>query len=416
MRKQELIKACPAKAKTYYKKVGFRLYVRTAPSETRTYYVRYTKKGKSISAKVGLVERMSFNDAQKLALSHEEVNNDNCVSTVSEIIDQFIKARLLSNLSHKYKANCIRSLKCITNSFGDALIVDVTYEHWFDLLSEINETGVTLKRNNVRELGSRVIQHAQAKYPFLINYPSRMTRTFIKHQKRHYPAVITDDQLSVLMRAISTHRGLMVRAALTVLASTMLRPGEVCALQWEHIDLNACEIRLPGELVKQNAHTVSDDMRKFQTQDHVVPLSTQMITLLTEIHKVSGHRKYVFCGVSGSAGFHKKMATSSLVNAIKSKKLPFLHTPHGFRATASTLLRKMKVVDSDAIELQLSHMIKNSNGRAYDRHDYIDERREMLQKWSDYLERLTSSRDVQDARTVVDIKSARSYIVRRITY
>ena len=64
-------------------------------------------------------------------------------------------------------------------------------------------------------------------------------------------------------------------------------------------------------------------------------------------------------------------------------------SPHGFRAMARTLLDEELNYRVDWIEHQLAHQVKDPNGRAYNRTKYLPQRKKMMQKWADYLEKIS---------------------------
>lgn len=125
---------------------------------------------------------------------------------------------------------------------------------------------------------------------------------------------------------------------------------------------------------------------------HTVPLSRQAIEILQELKPLTGRFPYVFPSARGASRCMSENAIRVALRAMGYDNDTM--TPHGFRSMASTLLNQMKTKDgvrrwdADAIERQLAHKEKNQIRAAYDRAEHLEERREMLQVWADYLDDL----------------------------
>jgi integrase len=153
-------------------------------------------------------------------------------------------------------------------------------------------------------------------------------------------------------------------------------------MEWSEVNLDAAEWNIPTEKMKLKAQTKID--RKGQY--HLVPLSSQAIQILKELHPLTCHSKYVFPS-------HRSPLRPMSENAITAalRRLGYTGsemTGHGFRATARTILDEVLGFRPDIIEHQLAHAVKDANGRAYNRTSFLDDRRKMMQQWSDYLDGL----------------------------
>ena len=121
-------------------------------------------------------------------------------------------------------------------------------------------------------------------------------------------------------------------------------------------------------------------------EPHSVPLSTQSIALLEELIPHTSQSKYVFPNARGHSRAMSEAAVRTALRTIGYTNDQM--TPHGFRAMARTLLDEVLGYRIDWIEHQLAHAVKDANGRAYNRTTHLNKRREMMQSWSDYLDRL----------------------------
>ena len=125
---------------------------------------------------------------------------------------------------------------------------------------------------------------------------------------------------------------------------------------------------------------------------HVVPLSRQAIAVLRDLHPLTGHGRYLF--PSPRTG-ERPMSDNGVLSALRRMGFPKDEmTGHGFRAMARTLLAERLNVDEAVIEAQLAHAVKDSLGRAYNRTEFLDQRRKMIQAWADYLDQLRTGAEV----------------------
>ena len=188
------------------------------------------------------------------------------------------------------------------------------------------------------------------------------------------PAAVGD-----LLRALDTYTGQPTTAAALQLAPLLfVRPGNLRAMEWAELDLDAAVWRIPaGKMKMREAHTV--------------PLATQAVAILRELQPLSSRSRYVFPSLRSA---DRNMSENTINAALR--RLGFdkdTMTGHGFRAMASTLLNEMGW-PPDVIERQLAHAERNKVRAAYNRAQYLAERARMMQAWADYLDGLRQGADV----------------------
>ncbi|MEM5345796.1 site-specific integrase, partial [Paraburkholderia azotifigens] len=153
-----------------------------------------------------------------------------------------------------------------------------------------------------------------------------------------------------------------------------VRPGELRMAKWDQFDFDKAQWR----------YTVS----KTKTE-HLVPLATQAMAILRELHALTGHRSYVFPGRDV-----KKPMSGAAINAAL-RRMGFDTkteiTGHGFRAMARTILHEQLRFPSEVIEHQLAHKVPDALGTAYNRTKFINDRTVMMQRWADYLDGLKAN-------------------------
>jgi integrase len=193
-------------------------------------------------------------------------------------------------------------------------------------------------------------------------------------------AAITDPaKIAELMRAIDGYEGQPATAAALRLAPLVfVRPGELRGADWSEFELSGTEPiwRIPAERMK---------MREM----HLVPLSAQAVTILTDLHALTGPKGLVFPSVRSPL---RPISDNTLNAALR--RLGYSSeemTSHGFRAMASTLLNEQGF-PPDVIELQLAHAERNKVRAAYNRAQRLPERRKMLQAWADYIDGLKAQK------------------------
>ncbi len=191
---------------------------------------------------------------------------------------------------------------------------------------------------------------------------------------KHYAAITEPKEVGPLLRSIHGYTGHpYATAALKLSPLLFVRPGELRSAEWNEIDLEIAEWRIPGHKMKMKA-------------DHIVPLTTQALEILKSMHAMTGHGKYVFPSIrTGERCMSENTVNAALRSLGYSKEVM---TAHGFRAMARTIMDEVLGERVDLIEHQLAHAVKDPNGRAYNRTAHLPARREMMQRWGDYLDEL----------------------------
>ncbi len=202
----------------------------------------------------------------------------------------------------------------------------------------------------------------------------------------HYAAITDPDEVGQLLRAIDAFRGtLVVKCALQLAPLLFVRPGELRKAQWDEFDLDKAEWNIPAARMKSK-------------RAHLVPLATQAIATLRELQPLTGHGRFVFPGRDP-----QKCMSDAAVNAALRRMGYDTRTEitgHGFRAMARTILHEQLAVERDVIEHQLAHRVGDALGTAYNRTQFIKQRRAMMQRWADYLDKLKAGPPTRRVRRV----------------
>lgn len=212
---------------------------------------------------------------------------------------------------------------------------------------------------------------------------------------RHHAAVTDPKQAGELLRTMAEYAGHpYTRHALALSALLLLRPGELRQAEWAWIDFDAATMTIPGERMKRKK------AEKLNGTPHVVPLAPQALAILREQQALAGEGRYVFPSLQTA----DRCMSENTVN-VALRRMGYSRdtmTAHGFRAMARTMIAERLGVAPEVIEAQLAHAVGDALGRAYNRTTFIEQRRDMMLKWADFLDRL------RDGARVLPFKSAQA--------
>ena len=193
-------------------------------------------------------------------------------------------------------------------------------------------------------------------------------------KQNHFASITGPPAVGELLRAIDGFRGtFVVQCALRLAPLFFVRPGELRKAEWAHFDLDKAEWRYLASKTKT---------------EHLVPLASQAVAILHELHALTGHGRYVFPGRDPQKPMSEAAVNAALRRMGYDTKTEI--TGHGFRAMARTILHEEIGIAPEIIEHQLAHRVPDSLGTAYNRTKFIKERRAMMQRWADYLNDLAA--------------------------
>ncbi len=204
-------------------------------------------------------------------------------------------------------------------------------------------------------------------------------------EEQHHAAITDEKEFGGLLRAIDEFDGWpTLKVALQIMALCYPRPVELRHAEWGHFDF------------KEKVWTIPEHLAKMR-RPHDIPLSSQALTIIQGLKPISGDSQYVFPSLRS---LRKVISENGMNSALR--RMGYMkeeHTSHGFRASASSILNQRKYgFHPDVIERSLAHIDKNQVRRAYNRHEYWDERVVMAQAWADICDalKLQKRRDNDD--------------------
>ncbi|MFY9476355.1 MAG: integrase arm-type DNA-binding domain-containing protein [Aquabacterium sp.] len=263
---------------------------------------------------------------------------------------------------------------------GRLPIAGITPRDVLDMVRKVEKRGALDSATRIKQLCGQIFRYAVAEGSAERDVTADLRGALAVSQTKHLAAVTEPKQVGELLRAIQGYSGHPVTvAALQLTPMLFVRPGELRHAEWAEIDLQGAEWRIPGSKMKMGL-------------DHIVPLSTQAVEVLTELQKFTGRHRYVFPSVRTGA---RPMSENTINAALRGMGYSSdVQTAHGFRATARTILDEVLGERVDLIEHQLAHAVKDVNGRAYNRTAHLPARKEMMQRWADYLDKLRAGAEV----------------------
>ncbi|WP_243049332.1 tyrosine-type recombinase/integrase [Dyella sp. RRB7] len=267
---------------------------------------------------------------------------------------------------------------------GQRPITEITALELRDVLKKAEDAGKRETASRVKINAGQVFRWAVLEGRTHSDITASLRGLFTTPKPTHRATITDPKQIGELLRAIEGYTGQFVTlSALKLAPLVFVRPGELRQAAWSEFDLDQAMWRIPGERMKMKAA-------------HLVPLSTQAVEVLRELHKLTGHGHYVFPGVRTAT---RPMSENTVNAALRGLGYTTEQmTGHGFRSMAATRLNEMGW-NADAIERQLAHAESNKVREAYTHAaQYLDERRDMMQAWADYLDGLRAGGNVVPIR------------------
>jgi len=243
-------------------------------------------------------------------------------------------------------------------------------------LQRIENRGAKETAHNGRQVANAIFRYARLTQRCTHSPAEDLKGALSPKITNHRPAITDPAQLGKLLVAIDSYKGThIVRSLMALCPILFQRPGEMIAMEWNELDLDACEWNIPSEKMKMGIA-------------HIVPLPTQAVATLKDLHPLTGQFKYVFPSQSKRRTYHASNGTINKALQNMGVDTKTEHCAHGFRATARTMLDEQLGVRVEWIEHQLAHQVRDALGRAYNRTTHLPDRKDMMQKWADYLDTL----------------------------
>ncbi len=236
----------------------------------------------------------------------------------------------------------------------------------------IESRGAVESAHRAKQVASQICRHAMAMGLIEVDPAATVAAALRKPKTRHHAAITDPVQLGQLLRGIDDYHGSeVVRVALKLTPLLFMRPGELRRMEWSELDLEKGVWLIPGSKTKRH-------------RDHYVPLARQAVELLQGLRHLTGNSRFVFPNPRSA---ERPMSENAVLYALRGMGVTRDEaTPHGFRATAKTMMEEQLEMRTDLIEHQLAHAVRDATGEAYNRTTFLPQRKKMMQRWADYLD------------------------------
>lgn len=363
------------------------LYLLVKPNGSRLWRFDYQLNGKRKTLAFGkypaisLVEARSKRDDARNQLANgtdpsfqkkldkitEQVNAANTFEVVAKEVIANAKKMGRARETLRIKQHCLT----LSSDIAQRPVSEIKPAEILAIMSKLEARGLheTVDRvlSLMGEVFKRAIRTGRAEYD-----PSQPLKGIVtKPPVVSHPAIINEKEFGELMRALTAYSGWTVTSScLTMIALTVARPTEVRLMRWSEVDFEKKQWTIPAARTK---------MRR----DHVVPLSTQALEILTEMRRFHNrNHPFVFL----SLRFDNQPLGGGTLNAALKRAgcSTDRHVPHGFRSSFSTIMNE-RGFDPEVIEHCLAHVNGGVRG-IYNRAKYLNPRRELLQTWADLVD------------------------------
>ena len=391
------IRAAKARPKQFKMTDGGGLFVLVRPSGGKLWQLKYRYMGKEQLLSLGQYPDVGLKEAREgrdkarkqmaagLNPAFEKKRKAAAASvsaanTFKAVADEYVDKREREGLKDITTAKAKWLLALLEPAIGSRPIADIEPYELLAVLKKVELSGRHETAKRLLAFSGRVFRFAVATTRARRNIAADLQGALMSPKVKHHAAIIDPKGVGGLLRAIDGFDGHpLTRWALQLAPHVFVRPGELRKAEWSEIDLEAKIWRIPGSRMKMN-------------REHVVPLSTQAVAILQAAGGLTGDGRFVFPSVRTPL---RPMSENTLNAALR--RLGYTSdemTSHGFRSTASTLLNESGKWSVDAIERALAHGDTDSVRAAYHRGAHWQERVQMAQWWSDYLDRLREDRAV----------------------
>jgi integrase len=378
-------------AKAYTLNAGSGLFLEVMPNGSKRWRFRYffMDKEKMLSMglypDVGLQAAAKARDAARQLLaqginpSEQRKDASHAKKQAHANTFEVVAAEWFTQESpHWSETHKVRTLGLIKNNLGKWLgtrpISEITASELLTVLKKTEARGTLETAKRAGQVAGQVFRYAIATGRAENNPVPNLKGALATAKVKSFAAITEPAELGKLLVAMDSYNGTPeVKTALLLSPMLFQRPSEIRRMEWAEINWQEERLELPAEKMKMR-------------QPHIVPLCSQALSLLQQLHPITGHGQFVFPSARGGS---RPLSENGVRTALRA--LGYTNeqqTPHGFRATARTILDEVLGCRVDLIEHQLAHAVKDANGTAYNRTKHLPARKEMMQKWADYLDEL----------------------------
>lgn len=377
--------------KTYRLSAGKGMYLEVTPKGGKYWRFKYRFGGKEKRLALGVYGNVSFkkagrrlDEARNLladGIDPSEVRRaqklaqDDLAANSFEVVAREWYAKQKPTWAESYSTRVLRALE--RNLFpylGSRPISTITAPDLLAALRKIESRGAIESAHRVKQTAGQIFRYGVATGRAERDPSADLKGALANPKETHLASITNPKEVGPLLLALDGYCGsATVKAGLQLAPLLFVRPGELRHAEWQEMDLDAAEWHIPAGKMKM-------------AMPHIVPLCRQAVEILREQQLLTGQEQYVF--PSARSG-KRPMSDNAILAAMRRMGIEKDEmSGHGFRAMARTILDEVLGFRVDWIEHQLAHAVKDANGRAYNRTTFLPQRKEMMQRWADYLDNL----------------------------
>jgi integrase len=390
------------KDKAYKLFDGGGLYLHVLPNGSRIWRLKFRQfDGKENLLTFGPYPEITLQDAREKRLEARRLmlqrvdpakhRDDAKRLTADRLSNTFEKiarewyANKVPTWSERTAKNMIVRLEAdIFPSIGSRPITELKHRDIIDTLRKIEQRGATEIAKRLKAVCSQIFSYAIQCGLAERNLVADM-RDVLKTRRASHFAAIDADELPAFLAALERNEARMfepTRIAMRLMLLIFVRTSELIETPWSEIDLDKGEWIIPWQRMKRGKLTVNPD-----TTNHHVCMSRQALALLRELHAITGGSKYLF---PNQRDPKKPISNNTLLVVLERMGYKGRMTGHGFRALAMSTIKERLGYRHEVVDRQLAHAPKDKVASAYDRAQFLAERKKMMQDWADYIDSLSS--------------------------
>jgi integrase len=349
------------------------LYLYVSQTGYKSWRANYRVAGKQKTTTYGAFPAVSLADARMTHLEARKAKppEEKTSPVFEDVFREWLKIKqpALSNYKHQLQVeNTIK--KYAVPKIGQKQISEIKRAELISICRAVQETGAVETAHRVAGRLTAIFDYTQDCGLIEAHPAAGLTRALIPRKVKKPMASISPEKAGELLKSIDTYPDPVTRLGLLLAAHTIVRTGELRLMRWDEFKEDGVIWVVPASRMKLK-------------KPHVVPLSRQSQRLIATLRSHTGEASYAF--ESPLRPGHP-ISDHTLLFALYRLGWRGEMTVHGFRALASTVLNEQSPFDREVIERQLAHREKDAVHAAYNRAEYLDKRRDLMQWWSDWLD------------------------------
>lgn len=355
---------------------GAGLYLFVTPAGAKSWRANYQREGKQATRTYGRWPDLSLADARRAhAAARDLVESGPAVKvapTFEAITRDWLKIKLptLSNGKHQIQVENTLE-RFVLPKIGKRPIDTVTRKELVALVQEVQATGIVETAHRVAGRITAVFDFAQDSGLVESHPASSLVRVLQSRKTKKPMASIPPGEAPALLAALKDYDEPVTRLGLQLLAHTFVRVGELRGMRWSEFKEDGAIWVVPGDRMKLRL-------------PHVVPMSAQARAIIAQLQVLTGDRELV---LDSPAKPGKQLSENTFLFALYRLGYRGKMTAHGFRALASTVLNEQSGFPAEVIERQLAHRETDAVKAAYNRAEYLPQRRELMAWWGNWVEK-----------------------------